>query len=79
LVDKGISTAAEFGVYGPEGKWLIEGHGVDPDFIVDNPPHATFGGDDLQLKKAISYLQEEIQRNPVVVPLPPPHPDKSLK
>jgi tricorn protease len=42
LVDRGIATAAEFGVYGPEGTWLIEGHGVDPDIVVDNPPHATF-------------------------------------
>ncbi len=28
------------------GKWLIEGHGVDPDIVVDNLPHATFGGAD---------------------------------
>ena len=28
LVDDGIATAAEFGVYADE-KWLIEGHGVD--------------------------------------------------
>ena len=40
--DNGIATAAEIGVYGPEGKWLIEGHGVDPDIVVDNLPHATF-------------------------------------
>ena len=44
LADSGIATAAEMGVYGPEGKWLIEGHGVDPDIVVDNLPHATFGG-----------------------------------
>ena len=44
LVDKGIATAAEFGVFGPEGAWLIEGHGVDPDVVVDNLPHATFDG-----------------------------------
>src|SRR4029077_4604416 len=31
LVDRGMATAAEIGVYGPEGTWLIEGHGVDPD------------------------------------------------
>jgi tricorn protease len=46
LVDKGIATAAEFGVYGPEGNWLIEGHGVDPDVVVDNLPRATFDGKD---------------------------------
>ena len=68
LVDKGIASAAEYGVYGPEGKWLIEGHGVDPDMVVDNAPHATFGGEDSQLKKAIDYLQEEIRQRPVTVP-----------
>ena len=79
LVDKGIASAAEYGVYGPEGKWLIEGHGVDPDVVVDNAPHATFGGEDSQLQKAIDYLQEEIRQRPVTVPPPPPHPDKSFK
>lgn len=77
LVDTGIATAAEYGVYGPEGKWLIEGHGVDPDIIVDNLPHATFMGEDAQLKAAIAYLQEQIRLHPVPVPPAPPHPDKS--
>ncbi|MHB8053918.1 MAG: S41 family peptidase, partial [Candidatus Aminicenantales bacterium] len=27
LVDRGLASAAETGVYGPEGEWLIEGHG----------------------------------------------------
>jgi UPF0042 nucleotide-binding protein len=40
LVDSGMATAAEMGVYGPEGQWLIEGHGVDPDIVVDNLPPA---------------------------------------
>jgi tricorn protease len=79
LVDKGIATAAESGVYGPEGKWLIEGHGVDPDIIIDNPPHATFLGEDAQLTRAITLLQEEIKESPIPVPPPPTHPDKSLK
>ena len=61
LVDSGIATAAETGVYGPEGKWLIEGHGVDPDIVVDNLPHATFEGKDAQLDAAIAYLQQEIK------------------
>jgi len=45
LVDNGVASAAETGVYGPEGKWLIEGLGVDPDIVVDNPPHSTFMAD----------------------------------
>jgi tricorn protease len=79
LVDNGMATAAEMGVYGPEGKWLVEGHGVDPDIVVDDAPHETFLGADAQLDKAIEYLQEEIQKDPVPVPAPPPYPDKSLK
>lgn len=79
LVDKGIASAAEFGVYGPEGKWLIEGHGVDPDMVVDNLPHATFGGEDAQLNAAIKYLQDQIQQQPVPSPTTPTYPDKSLK
>lgn len=79
LVDNGIASAAEIGVYGPEGKWLIEGHGVDPDIVVDNLPHATFEGKDAQLAAAIRYLQNEIRRNPIPVPPTPPYPDKSVK
>ncbi len=79
LVDRGIASAAEMGVYGPEGKWLIEGHGVDPDVVVDNLPHATFGEQDAQLEAAVKYLQEQIRLKPVTVPTKPPYPDKSLK
>ena len=77
LVDGGIATAAEFGVYGPEGEWLIEGWGVEPDIVVDNLPHATFKGEDAQLQAAIDYLKKKIAEEPVDPMLPPPHPDKS--
>jgi tricorn protease len=79
LADRGIATAAETGVYGPERKWLIEGHGVDPDFVVDNLPHATFEGKDAQLEAAVQHLQKLIQEKPVIVPVPPAYPDKSFK
>jgi tricorn protease len=78
LSDNGMASAAETGVYGPEGKWLVEGHGVDPDIVVDNLPHATFAGDDAQLKKAVEFLKDQIRQDPVPVPPPPPYPDKSL-
>lgn len=79
LVDRGIATAAETGVFGPDGDWLIEGHGVDPDIVVDNLPHATFKGQDAQLDAAIKFLQEEIKKNPVPKPAAPKYPDKSFK
>ncbi len=79
LADQGIASAAEMGVYGPERTWLIEGHGVDPDIVIDNAPHASFEGQDAQLDAAIRYLSESIRQHPNPVPLPPPYPDKSLK
>jgi tricorn protease len=79
LADRGIATAAEYGVYGPEGKWLIEGHGVDPDEVVDDLPHATFAGSDAQLDAALKYLQSEITKDPRPVPKAPPYPNKSFK
>ena len=79
LVDNGIATAAETGVYGPEGQWLIEGHGVDPDIVVDNLPHESFMGKDAQLERAIAYLQEQIQKAPVPVPPAPKYPNKSFR
>ena len=79
LTDGGLARAPQTGVYGPEGIWLIEGHGVDPDIIVDNLPRSTFKGKDAQLDAAIAHLKELIQTHPVDVPEPPPYPDKTFK
>jgi tricorn protease len=79
LVDNGIASAAEDGVYGPEGKWLIEGHGVDPDYIVDDLPFETYKGKDAQIEYAVDYLKKLIKEKPVDVPPAPQHPDKSFK
>ena len=76
--DNGIASAAELGVYGPEGKWLIEGHGAEPDISVDNLPHSTFSGNDDQLQAALKLLKEEIQADPRPVPAHPPYPEKSF-
>ena len=78
LVDRGIATAAEYGVFSPEGEWLIEGHGVDPDIVVDNLPHETFNGRDAQLEAAIEFLEKKIQAEPVELPGVPRHPDLSF-
>lgn len=78
LTDGGLARAPMNGVYGPEGEWLIEGHGVDPDIEVDNLPHATFKGEDAQLDAAVQYLLEEIKKDPRAVPAPPAFPDKSF-
>ena len=77
LVDRGIATAAEFGVYGLEGEWLIEGWGVEPDIVVDNLPHETFNGRDAQLEAAIEHLKQRIAEEPIPDYPFPDYPDKS--
>lgn len=76
--DNGIASAAETGVYA-DGKWLIEGHGVDPDMVVDNLPHSSYAGNDAQLDAAIKELEQEIKADPRPVPPAPRHSDKSFK
>jgi tricorn protease len=78
LVDRGIATAAEYGVFSPEGEWLIEGHGVEPDIVVDNLPNETFNGRDAQLEAALEFLERKIREEPVEIPPLPQHPDLSF-
>ena len=79
LSDGGLARSPQNGVYGPEGKWLIEQEGVVPDIVVDNLPHETFNGRDAQLEAAIAYLQKKIAEDPRSVPKPPPYPKKTVK
>ena len=76
LVDKGLASAAQMGVFDRDGAWLIEGHGVEPDVIVDNLPHATFRGEDAQLSEAVKLLKQKIKDDPVTLPPVPPFPKK---
>jgi tricorn protease len=65
LADGGIVRAAELGQFGVEGKWLIEGRGVEPDVEVDNLPRETFDGRDAQLERAIAILKESLAKDPI--------------
>ena len=79
LSDGGLARAPMMGVYGEESTWLIEGHGFEPDIVVENLPHATFNGEDAQLDAAIDYLLKSIEEDPRAVPPVPPYPDKSFE
>ena len=46
-------TVPTFSIYEPSGKWIIEGHGVDPDIPVDEDPTLLARGVDGQLERAI--------------------------
>ncbi len=77
LVDGGYVTRPEFGTYGLEGRWIIEGHGVDPDIEVDNRDDLVVKGRDPQLEKGIEVVMEAIRGNPKALPPVPPPPVKN--
>ena len=52
LLDGGYLNQPEFSRYDVDGKkWIIEGHGVDPDIVVDNDPAKEYAGKDEQLEQ----------------------------
>jgi len=65
-----------FTSYSTDGEWIIEGHGVDPDIVVDINPFEDWQGKDAQLEKAVEYLKGEL-RNYKPLPGTPAAPDKS--
>jgi tricorn protease len=77
IVDGGYLMRPEFSRYDLAGtKWIMEGHGVDPDIVVDNDPAKEYEGVDQQLNKAIEVVLEELEKAPVKIPPPPPYPKK---
>ena len=44
--------------------WGVENHGVDPDIVVELPPHAWRDGVDPQLQAGIDYLLAELESRP---------------
>lgn len=75
LSDNGMARIAELPQFGLDGRWLIEGRGVDPDIEVVNLPVAEFAGEDAQLTAGVRYLQRKIVDEPIprlrAAPLPP--------
>jgi tricorn protease len=71
LVDGGGVTAPTFRMYGPDGKWFAEGHGVDPDIEVVDDPAVMAKGQDPQLERGIQEVMRLLSEKP---PLPPGRP-----
>ena len=77
FIDGGSMTRPEFASYSADGKkWIIEGHGVEPDIVVDNDPAREYAGTDDQLNRAIEEILKDL-KNYLPVPPPPAFPDKS--
>ncbi len=71
-VDNGTVEQSNNAFYNDQGKWLIEGHGGDPDVVVDNDPASA--GRDVQLERAIAEVQKQIKAKPFTFPPVPKYP-----
>jgi tricorn protease len=73
-IDNGTVEQSNNAFYGEQGKWLVEGHGADPDIVIDNDPASASAGRDVQLEKAIETLREQIKEKPFTFPVKPTYP-----
>jgi tricorn protease len=65
LIDGGFVTAPRAAIYGLNGEWEVENHGVPPDYDVDLDPAAWRQGHDAQLDKAIEVVMQLLKEHPL--------------
>ncbi|MEW6369084.1 MAG: LpqB family beta-propeller domain-containing protein [Acidobacteriota bacterium] len=80
-IDGGFVSTPVQGSFSPDGKWLPDGYGFNPDVVVEEDPNAFQAGRDPQLDKAIELLKAEIQKNPPRWPMrmEPPSAEKAQR
>jgi tricorn protease len=79
LIDGGLVFVPEFATGSAEGKYVIEGHGVDPDIVVENDPVQLIEGKDQQLDRGIAVVMKALEANPKKLPGRPADPVKAPK
>jgi tricorn protease len=55
-----------------DGRWIIEGEGVEPDIEVENDPYKEFIGEDTQLNTAIEVILEKLKDRKELPSIPAP-------
>ncbi len=77
LVDGGRVTVPTIAVYSTDGRWIIEGRGVDPDIrVVDDPAKMVEGGDP-QLERGLEEVLRLLKEKPPAAPARPAYTDRS--
>lgn len=64
LLDGGMVTSPNFGVFDLNGNYIIENEGVAPDVFVEQMPKELLQGKDPQLEKTVQILLEEMKTYP---------------
>ncbi|HTS11192.1 MAG TPA: PDZ domain-containing protein [Candidatus Limnocylindrales bacterium] len=65
LIDGGNVTAPRWAIYGTQGEWEVENHGIAPDVEVELDPKLVREGHDPQLEKAVEVMLESLKEHPL--------------
>jgi tricorn protease len=77
LLDGGAVFVPEFGTADAAGRYIIEGHGVDPDIVVEQDPLEVLQGRDPQLERGVQELMKLLPARPAGLPQRPAEPVKT--
>lgn len=78
FIDGGYLMRPEHANFGADGKWVLEGVGMEPDIEVSNNPIDEYHKKDAQLDRAIEEILKEIENyKGLKKPDVPPYPNKS--
>jgi tricorn protease len=76
LLDGGQTFVPEFGNADAKGQWAVEGHGVDPDIVIENDPASIIAGRDPQLERAVAEVLKAAEAKKAALPTRPAPPVK---
>ncbi len=72
LLDGGHVMAPRYAIYGLNGDWEVENHGIAPDVAVEDLPKDVAAGHDRQLETGVQMVLDELKAHPVPeIPIPP--------
>ena len=78
LIDGGEIFVPQFATANTEGQYVIEGHGVDPDIVVEQRSASRSStGRDPQLERGIEEVLKRMKENPRRLPPRPADPVKT--
>jgi len=77
LIDGGTVNVPEFGNADAQGKWAVEGWGVEPDIVVENDPKSELEGRDPQLERGVAEVLKAMEAKKAALPARPPAPVKT--
>jgi len=75
LLDGGYVMAPRFAIYGLNGDWEVENHGIAPDVMVEELPKDVAAGHDRQLETGVQMVLDELKQHPVPTFPVPPYPN----